>query len=121
MTKTPCSKAHPAAKAVLAALSLFGQALAVSADGNPPIEWTGTYSFFSDNSPTFPGSPWVFSKLDGADYPDATMLVAALPLPDDGTTGVDVLEQAQALFTADCTATTLAVGACAKVTFSGGT
>ena len=63
----------------------------------------------------------MFSKLDGADYPDATMLVAALPLPDDGTTGVDVLEQAQALFTADCTATTLAVGACAKVTFSGGT
>ena len=59
----------------------------------------------------------MFSKIEGADYPDATMLVAALPLPDDGTTGVDILEQAQALFDAGCTATTLAVGACAKITF----
>lgn len=45
------------------------------------------------------------------------MLVAALPLPDDGSTGVDILEQGQALFNLDCAATTLSVGACAKVIF----
>lgn len=59
----------------------------------------------------------MFSKIGAADYPDATMLVAALPLPDDDSTGVDILEQGQALFNLDCAATTLSVGACAKVIF----
>lgn len=46
------------ATTVLAALALFGRALSVEAggtDGVPPVEWTGTYSFFSDNKPSYPG------------------------------------------------------------------
>lgn len=48
------------ATTVLAALALFGRALSVEAggaDGVPPVEWTGTYSFFSDNKPSYPGKP----------------------------------------------------------------
>ena len=47
-------KASVIAKTVLAALALFGRALSVSASN--PVEWTGTYSFFSDNKPSFPGT-----------------------------------------------------------------